>query len=132
MRGLRESRARYGFDRGATAGIGAALILSFLTVSLTPCPPSTSMDFAPIAASEPDCHTPPGSMVLTAMVLTAPCPCGCEAHPPVAGSSARLGAALLSEAPQLAQLAAMQRVAIAVPRIQSVFSAPIDHIPLPA
>src|SRR5512134_1178364 len=78
------------------AAPGALLILAFLAAALTPCPPRVPITIAHV--SHPmACHEQPAETF-----LTAPCACGCEAHAPIAGGSARLGAVLPSNPPGLA------------------------------
>jgi hypothetical protein len=63
--------------------------------------------------------------------VKAACPCGCGDRAPVAGSSVRLGVALLSAAPLFARpsLAAHPRAAAAI--LETTFVPAIDHVPLP-
>jgi hypothetical protein len=63
--------------------------------------------------------------------LTAPCPCQCGEHAPIAGASAHLGVALPSTAPDLAPRLEAKLARFAPVRVAASFAIPIDHIPLP-
>jgi hypothetical protein len=123
-----------------TAGIAAALIVAFLTVALAPCP-------APVEVSEGQAqgaHASNGSAAAAGTVhghstdadaaevaLVPACPCGCE-RVPVAGGSARLGAALPSVSyPLVAPVATMPASAFTARPLDG-FAPPIGHVPLPA
>jgi hypothetical protein len=111
--------------RSAAPCLGVALIIAFLAASLAPCPPPVG---AALAHTEPapGCHAQPA-----ASYLTAPCPCQCGEHAPIAGSSARIGVALPSTAPDLAPRLAATLDRFAPVRVAASFAIPIDHIPLP-
>lgn len=118
------TRAGAWIARDAAACVGCALIVAFLVAAFAPCPPRL-----PAVAVHADhgqaCHEP-----ADATFLTEPCPCGCTAHAPIAGASARLGVALLSAAPDLAPRLVVELALFATPRFERSFAIPIEHIPL--
>lgn len=115
------------------AGLGALLILAFLTVSLAPCPPRTAASHEDHASHEPAAEHGEGcAMHASAESVQAPCPCGCGERAPAARASARLGAALPSAPPGLLAPFAAGGFEPAAARAGEPFAAPIDHVPLRA
>jgi len=141
MTGPHQKKPDAGSPRSPAACVGAVLIIAFLAASLAPCPPRARAQAAHAAHASRDSRADPASLshhaeechVRTAQVfLTAPCPCGCAEHLPIAGSSARLGVALPSVAPGLAPRLVAALAGFAPPLFEGSFTPPIDHIPLPA
>jgi hypothetical protein len=119
--------------------LGAVLIVAFLAASLAPCPLPIHAEAAHASHMSRDSHAVPASLAhhveechvqRGAAFLTAPCPCGCAEHLPIAGSSARLGVALLSVAPGLAPRLVASFAGFAAPVFEGSFTPAIDHIPL--
>lgn len=117
-------RAGIWIARDAAAAVACLLIVAFLGAWLAPCPPRLPA-VATHVDHPPECHEP-----ASATYLAAACPCGCEERAPIAGSSARLGVALPSGAPDLAPRLVAALAAFATPRFESAFAVPIEHVPL--
>jgi hypothetical protein len=112
-------------------------IVAFATAAFMPCPPLERAAHERPAAREtapaPELAHPEGcEHAGSRLALVASCPCGCDQRAPVAGASARLGAALPSLAPALPAPRGEDRVVAPAARFASAFVAAIDHVPLPA
>jgi hypothetical protein len=116
------------------AGADASRILlavlsgaAFLAVSFAPCPPRARAEHAGQVEHPADCEMHAGSAT-----VTAACPCGCADRPPMAGSSARLGAALPSAPPRFEPPSLAAHAPPAALVLEGCFVPAIDHVPLPA
>ena len=124
-KGPREKRPGASSARRAAPCLGIALVIAFLAASLAPCPSPVR---AAVALAE---QTPEGPAQPAAKSLTAPCPCQCGEHAPIAGASSHLGVALPSAAPDLAPRLEAELVRFAPVRVEASLAIPIDHVPLP-
>jgi hypothetical protein len=118
-----------------TLGIVVGLLVAFLTAALAPCPARVEVGDArarPARASPGSAdavHTHDADAAEVALV--AACPCGCE-RAPVAGASARLGAALPSASQRLVVAVAATPATRYAARPLDGFVPSIEHVPLPA
>jgi hypothetical protein len=113
------------------------LIAVFAAAAFTPCLPAEPDTQGQTSVHQvtpaPELAHPEGcEHAGSGLALVASCPCGCDQRAPVAGASARLGAALPSLAPALPAPRGEGRVVAPVARFTSLFVAAIDHVPLPA